>query len=75
MADFCDIASDVSQQMLDDALAARRRIAATPTVDRPYCVDCGTAIPLRRREFLPGVETCVDCSAIREHVKQGVRRG
>ena len=30
------------------------------------CVECGDEIPLRRREALPGVKTCVGCQASRD---------
>jgi len=73
MADFCDVGAERAQQTIDDALAARRLEASKPVIDHPYCEDCDCAIPLKRREALPGVECCVDCQAIREHV--GVRRG
>lgn len=73
MADFCDVGSERTQQMIDDALAARRAVAAKPVIDHLYCESCGVAIPLKRREALPGVDTCVDCQAMLEHM--GVRRG
>lgn len=70
MADFCDIGAERTDQMLSDALEARRLRAARPAVDHPFCLDCDAAIPIKRRELLPGVETCVDCQQLRE-----VRRG
>lgn len=30
------------------------------------CVECGEEIPLRRREALPGVTTCIACQAGRD---------
>ena len=30
------------------------------------CVECGEAIPARRREALPGVTTCVACQSARD---------
>ena len=73
MADACDLGSDRAQQIIDDALAARRLHASRPAVDHVDCLDCGWPIPLKRRESLPGVETCVDCQSIRE--RKGVGRG
>jgi phage/conjugal plasmid C-4 type zinc finger TraR family protein len=32
------------------------------------CVECGGEIPLRRREALPGVSTCVACQAGRDRL-------
>ncbi len=66
MADFCDIGSDYTQQLVDDAIAAQLRKAWRPAVDHVYCLDCDEAIPLRRREALPGVECCVECQQVRE---------
>jgi phage/conjugal plasmid C-4 type zinc finger TraR family protein len=31
------------------------------------CVECGDEIPLRRRQVLPGVTTCVACQSGRDH--------
>lgn len=73
MADFCDVGSERTQQMIDDALAVRRAVASRPVVDHQYCESCGCGIPLKRREALPGVDTCVDCQQILE--LSGVRRG
>ncbi len=73
MADACDLGSDRAQQIIDDALAARRHQASRPAIDHPFCESCGVPIPLKRRELLPGVETCVDCQSILEH--KGVSRG
>ncbi|UGV30942.1 TraR/DksA family transcriptional regulator [Halopseudomonas aestusnigri] len=73
MADACDLGSDRAQQMLDDALAARIQKASRPAIDHPYCLDCDEAIPLKRREALPGVECCVDCQQLRE--RSGVGNG
>lgn len=66
MADFADLGAERAQQMLDDALAAQRGQASLPAVEHLHCLDCGADIPPRRREVVPGVETCVDCQAIRE---------
>jgi phage/conjugal plasmid C-4 type zinc finger TraR family protein len=30
------------------------------------CDDCGEAIPVRRREAIPGVRTCVACQSARD---------
>ncbi|MGY8811471.1 MAG: TraR/DksA family transcriptional regulator [Pseudomonadales bacterium] len=73
MADACDLGNDRAQQIIDDALAARRQQASRPVVDHLFCESCGVAIPPKRRELLPGVETCVHCQEILEH--KGVGRG
>lgn len=70
MADFADLGSERSEQMLEEALEAQRRASVRSNVDHEYCLDCDAPIPVKRREVLLGVETCVDCQSIRE-----VRRG
>lgn len=66
MADFADLGSARADQMLEEALEAQRRASARSNIDHVYCLDCDIAIPVKRREALPGVETCVDCQTLRE---------
>lgn len=66
MADFGDLGQETSELMLAQALANHRLHAVRPAADHLFCLDCDEPIPLRRRETLPGVETCVDCQSIRE---------
>lgn len=73
MADACELGSDRAQQMLDDALEHRRYQASRLALDNPYCMDCGEAIPLKRREAVPGVECCIYCQQVRE--RSGVGNG
>ncbi len=70
MADFADIASDYSEQVLQRTLDARPRFAVHSTLSAEYCEECGVSIPQARREAVPGCELCVDCQALHE-----VRRG
>lgn len=32
----------------------------------PFCAECGNAIPVRRRQTLPGVQLCVGCQEVAE---------
>ena len=73
MPDLCEQGSERAQQMLDDALTEQRIKAARSPIDHLFCESCDRPIPLKRRELLPGVETCVDCQSIME--QQGVIRG
>ncbi|RAH37428.1 TraR/DksA C4-type zinc finger protein [Halomonas sp. SL1] len=65
--DKADLAQDLIDERLEQALAARR--AAAEAVGRhatTECEDCGGEIPAARRERLPGVATCVACQTRRE---------
>lgn len=66
MADFADIGSERTEQLLEEALARHQRSAAAPAISATWCEDCGEAIPLLRREKVPGCQTCIDCQRIRE---------
>ena len=57
------------QDQIDDTLkdavhAARSRMPMGEGSD--LCDDCGEVIPVRRREAMPGVRTCVGCQAQRD---------
>ena len=63
--DKADIAGDYIEQSLELALENQRN-RTTATSDDPYCEECGTEIPVKRREALPGCPTCVDCQQLLE---------
>jgi len=65
MADKADIAGDYIEQSLELALQNQRN-QARPNSTAPYCEECGTEIPAKRREALPGCPTCVDCQQLLE---------
>ncbi|MCY1293241.1 phage/conjugal plasmid C-4 type zinc finger protein, TraR family [compost metagenome] len=67
MADFADMGSERSEQLLAEALARHQRAAqAAPATSALWCEDCGEAIPLLRREKVLGCQTCIDCQHVRE---------
>lgn len=57
MADYADVASTLTEQALDHALA---NIKHFDQVSHYECEDCGEEIPAQRRQ-LGGVTRCVDC--------------
>jgi phage/conjugal plasmid C-4 type zinc finger TraR family protein len=64
MSDFADIASEREQELRDDALAeharqrgGKRQVEASAEA----CAVCGEPVPERRRQAVPGVQTCLDC--------------
>ena len=57
------------QDQIDDTVsdavrAARTRMPRGESAE--FCDLCGEAIPLKRREALPGVRTCVACQSERD---------
>lgn len=67
MADVIDLANELAEWQLEQALRVHR-----PAVEEASseCDDCGEQIPAARLAAVPGCRTCVDCQSIRE-----VRRG
>lgn len=68
--DILDIASDLTE--LQNQLALRRHQAAQ-SINKDsafYCVECDEVIPHKRRMYLPGVQTCVDCQSTLELKKK-----
>ena len=67
MADFCDLGAERADQMLEDALQRHQRAAhEAPATSALYCEECDAAIPLARREAVPGCLLCVDCQQLAE---------
>lgn len=67
MADICDVAGEQADYLLQVALDRHhQRAAGGKATSAEYCDDCGDAIPLLRREKVPGFRTCVDCQGLRE---------
>ena len=64
MTDIFDRATEREEQDRADALAKQTRRAGlegkTVKDSAKYCV-CGAHIPLKRRQAIPGVQTCIDC--------------
>lgn len=65
MADKADIAGELMEMRLEDALANR---PAWIGIDLAVtdCEDCGFEIPAARRQAAPWATTCIDCQGIRE---------
>lgn len=65
MSDIIDDAQDTERKVREAGIATAR--AALPTgPGRKTCRECGIAIPLARRDALPGVELCIGCQAEKE---------
>lgn len=62
MTDFADLAAAREQELRDDALAAHARHGKRHVdASAEHCACCGEPIPDARRQYLPGVQTCIDC--------------
>ncbi len=72
MTDVIDRAKEREEEMRQDALEeqARRAGLRDKTVEDSalHCQLCGDHIPKKRREAVPGVQTCVECQTMREKV-------
>ena len=67
MADICDLGAERTDQLLEEALQRHQRAAhAAPATSALYCAECDVAIPLARREAVPGCQTCVECQQLAE---------
>jgi phage/conjugal plasmid C-4 type zinc finger TraR family protein len=70
------VVDQIDDTVVDGVLGARARLPdGAGTLD---CVDCGEEIPERRRQALPGVQTCLACQTQRDgHVQHALfnRRG
>lgn len=69
MADSIDMAQERIEAEMQARLAARRH---TALVSAEFC-ECGEPIPARRRELIPGVQTCTDCQEHAESKKRNFR--
>lgn len=65
MPDAIDQAQALEEAGRDASLAAwtAKRKRADYVASRERCVTCDEPIPPRRRELVPGVQTCVDCQS------------
>ena len=58
------VQDQIDDTVTDAVLNARARLPAGEGLE--YCEECGETIPVRRREALPGVRTCVSCQGRRD---------
>jgi phage/conjugal plasmid C-4 type zinc finger TraR family protein len=67
MADKADLAQELIERRMEEAMAARQHfVGVNKMVGSVECIECGDAIPAARRERLPGVMFCVPCQTRRE---------
>jgi phage/conjugal plasmid C-4 type zinc finger TraR family protein len=66
MPDEADLAQEVNERLLADALADhQRRQPVGPGLT--HCEDCDEEIPEARRQAVPGCRRCVSCQEILEN--------
>ncbi len=66
MADDVDFASDLVQERLDLALAARK--ARPVFASYEFCVDCNSSIPMARRLAVTSCTRCAACQQLNEQI-------
>ena len=71
MADYADVAKEVSEQELG---IARAKIKHFNAVSNYECEDCGAEIPEQRRK-LGGVTLCIACQSVLEAKQKHLRGG
>ena len=64
MADIADEAQSAEEQLIAQGLSSIRSQLTSSGSEE--CRLCGVIIPERRRQLLPGVNTCVECQERRE---------
>ena len=55
------VQDQIDDSVKDAVAAARHSLPRGPSAE--YCEECGEPIPERRREAVPGVQTCVECQS------------
>ncbi|MDR2724713.1 MAG: DksA/TraR family C4-type zinc finger protein [Candidatus Adiutrix sp.] len=61
------VSEQIAATLEEAAERARRRLPRGESLE--FCEDCGEAIPLLRREALPGVRLCVPCQTEKERLE------
>lgn len=65
MPDIADEAQYNTELQIDCGIRAARA-ALNAQISLHICECCGSEIPPRRRELVPGVKTCIDCQERKE---------
>lgn len=73
MADNADIATELMERRLEQALA-NRPVWVGIDYAAVDCEDCGNEIPAARRQAAPWATTCIGCQSIRERNTKHVVR-
>ena len=60
MSDIADRASELEEAQRQNALDRQRRSMQSLADSAARCRDCGIAIPIRRRQAVPGCIRCTD---------------
>nr|WED67849.1 TraR/DksA C4-type zinc finger protein [Pectobacterium colocasium] len=71
-----EMAMATTEQLLQSSLSLILRNVHNGRISNTCCDACGNEIPEARRLAVPGVELCVGCQEVEEHLtKVGSRRG
>ncbi|MHC5351673.1 TraR/DksA C4-type zinc finger protein [Metapseudomonas furukawaii] len=66
MVDLVEMANELVELRLSEALERQRQQGSLPMVSAEFCEDCDEPIPEPRRVAVPGVQTCIECQGRRE---------
>lgn len=56
----------IEQARLENAFLAKRTTLTPSQPSATDCIDCGDEIPAKRREYVPGVQRCINCQTLKE---------
>jgi phage/conjugal plasmid C-4 type zinc finger TraR family protein len=56
----------IEQERLEKAFLAKRTEAQPSRPSAKQCIECDNDIPEKRRQFMPGVQLCVECKTLSE---------
>jgi phage/conjugal plasmid C-4 type zinc finger TraR family protein len=56
----------IELERIEKAFLAKRTQATPSRPSATQCIECDIVIPEKRRQFLPGVQLCVECRTLME---------
>ncbi|WP_372942753.1 TraR/DksA family transcriptional regulator [Shewanella sp.] len=56
----------IDQERLEKAFLTKRTETQPSRPSAKQCIECGVDIPEKRRQFMPGVQLCVECKTLSE---------
>lgn len=69
MPDPIDMAQETEAEHTRQAIEAAR-LRPSPVRTYETCQECGEAIPLARRQAMPGCERCIGCQEAHERINK-----
>jgi phage/conjugal plasmid C-4 type zinc finger TraR family protein len=57
----------IEQERIEKAFLAKRTMPPPSRPSAAQCIECNIEIPEKRRQFVPGVQLCIECQTLSEH--------